>query len=44
MFDFVQSWKFEFFVLTVISINMVAMMVHHYGQSDRLVFVLDILL
>ena len=42
-FDLVQSRKFEFFIMVVISINMVIMTVQHYGQDDDITFILDIL-
>lgn len=43
VFDMVENRKFEIFIILVITVNMIVMMVQHYGQPPRVTRVLDIL-
>ena len=43
MFDAVTSEKFEITVLGVITLNMILMMIQHYGQPDSVTKALNIL-
>ena len=44
VFDLVENRKFEMFIISVITINMLVMMAQHYGQPAVVDVVLDILL
>ena len=44
VFDLVENRKFEMFIISVITINMLVMMAQHYGQPPVVDIVLDILL
>ena len=44
VFDLVENSKFEMFIISVITINMLVMMAQHYGQPPLVDVVLDILL
>ena len=44
VFDLVENRKFEMFIISVITINMLVMMAQHYGQPPVVDVVLDILL
>ncbi|KAK3751457.1 hypothetical protein QZH41_000743 [Actinostola sp. cb2023] len=44
LYDLVQTRKFEVFIMTVITINMVVMTVQHYDQTPQIETTLDILL
>ena len=44
VFDLVENRKFEMFIISVITINMLVMMAQHYGQPPEVDVVLDILL
>lgn len=43
VFDMVENRKFEIFIILVITVNMIVMMVQHYGQPPQVTRVLDIL-
>lgn len=43
MFDFIQTKYFEFFIMSVILLNMLSMMIQHYNQPKEVELALDYL-
>ena len=43
LFDFIQTKYFEFFIMSVIMLNMVTMMIQHYKQSTEISLALEYL-
>jgi len=43
LFDFIHTKYFEFFIMSVILLNMLTMMIQHHGQSDEVELALEYL-
>ena len=44
LFDAIHSSKFETFIMILICLNMLVMMIQHYGQSQEVDMTMNILL
>lgn len=43
LFDFIHTKDFEFFIMSVILLNMITMMIQHYGQTEEVELALEYL-